>query len=74
MTSHEPQYTRYLFHPFSKKGSVDESVSVGDCRRVFKKIVCDVLSASGRVGELVVGEKLLSLSYRVGQLYVGELS
>ena len=32
------------------------------------------LSASGRVGELVVGEKLLSLSCRVGQLSVGELS
>ena len=28
----------------------------------------------GRVGELAVGEKLLSLTCRVGQLSVGELS
>ena len=40
----------------------------------LKNCLCLVLSASGRVGELVVGEKLLSLSCRVGQLSVGELS
>ena len=32
------------------------------------------MSASGRVGELVGGEKVPSLSCRVGQLSVGELS
>ena len=36
----------------------------------LKKIVRDC----GRVGELVVGEKVPSLSCRVGQLSVGELS
>ena len=40
----------------------------------LKNCLCLVLSAGGRVGELVVGEKLLSLSCRVGQLSVGELS
>ena len=40
-----------------------------------KKIhILHVVSASGRVGELVVGEKVPSLSCRVGQLTVGELS
>ena len=40
----------------------------------LKNCLCLVLSASGCVSELVVGEKLLSLSWHVGQLSVGELS
>ena len=40
----------------------------------LKKLSVTCVSASGRVGELVVGEKVPSLSCRVGQLTVGELS
>ena len=54
------------------------SVSVGECRRVSATFLffCPwlVLSVSSRVGELVVGEYLLSASCHVGQLSVGELS
>ena len=47
------------------------SVSVGE---FLKKLSVSCRSASGRVGELVFGEKVPSLSCRVGQLSVGELS
>ena len=46
-------------------------MSVGE---FLKKLSMTFLSASGRVGELVVGEKLLSVSCRVGKVSVGELS
>ena len=51
------------------------SASVGEFLKKLS-VTCRVgqWSTTGRVGELVVGEKLPSLSCRVGQLSVGELS
>ena len=46
-------------------------MSVGE---FLKKLSVTCRVGLGRVGELVVGEKVPSLSCRVGQLSVGELS